>query len=181
MTAGQRPYVRVYYEVIDDPRFAEVYDDDRLLATWLRLLLVADALYPAAAPIPQGTHMASVRKLFDAGILEPLSGHRYYVHGLAAERERRSDQARAAAAARYAAVRPQCASTAPAVHRQRGSTARRDETRRDEPRTEGTKTYQTRAQVPAREERRNGTGSPSGPVPLRDLLPPPPGHPAKEH
>jgi len=55
MTAQPTPYVRVYYSITDDEKFAELYDDDGALASWLRLLITADAMYPAAAPIPAGT------------------------------------------------------------------------------------------------------------------------------
>jgi hypothetical protein len=82
-------YSRVYWSVIDDPKFVSVYDDDRLLATWLRLLLAADQSHPASANIPHGTRRASVTALAKAGLIDLGSASRYRIHGLDAERERR--------------------------------------------------------------------------------------------
>ena len=31
-------YIRVYHTIVDDPKFADVYDDDRALSGWVRLL-----------------------------------------------------------------------------------------------------------------------------------------------
>ena len=117
---ADRPYVRVYHGIVDDPKFATIYDDDRRLATWLRLLIVAEQAYPASAYIPAGTHRASVTALVDAGLIDLGTGSRFRVHGLASERAMRSHSARIAAAVRW-----QSDSNA--------STRReRDETRQDE-------------------------------------------------
>jgi hypothetical protein len=110
-----RPYSRIYHEIADDPRFAGVFDDNDCLATWVRMLLVADALYPVSAPLPR--RVRAVRVLIDAGIVEERPGNRYVIHGLEAERERRRDAARNAAASRW--------SNAPAL-------LVRDETSKDE-------------------------------------------------
>ena len=101
MTAQTDPYVRVYYRIIDDPKFETVFTDDRRLATWLRLLLTADATYPAPAPIPFGIHKATFQVLIDLELIDLMPGNRYRMHGLSAERERRSEQARRAANARH--------------------------------------------------------------------------------
>jgi len=88
------PYTRVYHSIVDDPKFADVYDDDRRLATWLRLLLVADQAYPSSAYIPVGTNRAAVAALAAAGLIDLGTGSRYRLHGLAVERGRRSEAAR---------------------------------------------------------------------------------------
>lgn len=87
------PYSRVYWSIIDDPKFVTVYDDDRHLATWLRLLLVADQSWPASAHLPAGCRRASVLELERVGLVD-LSGNRYRVHGLDGERGRRASAAR---------------------------------------------------------------------------------------
>lgn len=79
-------YSRVYWTVIDDPKFELVYDDNDALATWLRLLLIADQAHPAPAHLPRGARAAVVNKLAKAGIVDLLPGDRYRIHGLAAER-----------------------------------------------------------------------------------------------
>lgn len=107
------PYSRVYLSIVDDPMFEPIYGDNDALATWLRLLLVADAMYPASAPLPRVSR--SIQLLIDTGLVQMRPGNRYAMRGLEAERERRSDAARNAAAVRWHS----------------GSIARRDETSKD--------------------------------------------------
>ena len=91
---GERaPYSRVYWSVVDDEKFAAIYDDDRHLATWLRLLISADAIWPASPTLPVGVKRGSVKALSEAGLVDLLSGHRYRIHGLDAERGRRKEKA----------------------------------------------------------------------------------------
>ena len=88
---GERaPYSRVYWDVPDDPKFAVIFADDHHLATWLRLLLIADQAHPSSAPIPRtGVRIASLKALFDCGLVDAVPGDRFRIHGLDAERERR--------------------------------------------------------------------------------------------
>lgn len=148
MTAQTDPYVRVYYRAIDDPKFLAVWDDDKRLATWLRLLMTADATYPAPAPLPHGVNRAALAHLVDVRLVDLMPGSRYRMHGMVSERGKRSDQARAAANARYGrdaqgnatGVLPQSVSSAgaeqravrPHLHSETAETAKpiRDETPR---------------------------------------------------
>lgn len=91
--SDRAPYSRVYWSVVDDPKFAAIYDDDKHLSTWLRLLLVADQAHPASANIPLGTRRTSVIALAEAGLIDMGTGSRYRVHGLDAERARRKEAA----------------------------------------------------------------------------------------
>jgi hypothetical protein len=100
MTTG--PYVKVYQSIVDDPMFRKVYDDDAALATWLRMLLIADAMYPASAPMPKPT--PAIELLLKVRLIRKCHGNRYTVRGLEAERERRSGNARNAAAVRWHSV-----------------------------------------------------------------------------
>lgn len=111
-------YSRVYWEIIDDPKFLSVYDDDRALATWLRLLIVADMAYPATPPVPVGTQRRALEVLESSGIIELVGSSRFRIVGLAAERDRRSAPGRAGAEARWSgrsaeAMRPHSVGTAP--------------------------------------------------------------------
>lgn len=90
-----RKYVRVYYSIVDDDRFATVIDDEATLGTWLRLLMSADAVWPASADIPRWVKPDALARLVDAGIVELVAGDRFRIHGLDNERERRSQVGRA--------------------------------------------------------------------------------------
>ena len=119
MTAQTDPYVRVYYSITDDPKFADVYDDDAALALWLRLLIVADAIHPAAAPLPV-VNPDALAMLVAANLVDLVGTTRYRIHGLVKERERRSSNARASANARWSdatAMRPHSTSDATASER----------------------------------------------------------------
>ena len=70
MSGASDPYVRVYYSIVTDERFATIYSDDKALALWLRLLLTADGTYPAPAPLPRHASAKALQVLIDAGVLE---------------------------------------------------------------------------------------------------------------
>jgi hypothetical protein len=94
-----RTYCRVYHEIVDDPKFRRIYHDDAALGTWLRMLLIADQMYPNSAPMPEQTE--SVDLLLRAGLIKKRPGNRYIVTGLEREREMRSQYGRNAAAVRW--------------------------------------------------------------------------------
>ena len=97
---GKGPYSRIYWTIADDEMFAGIYDDDAALATWLRLLLLADATYPATAPLPRSAKERPLAKLVASGLVK-VTGDRYRIRGLESERERRSESGRNVAAARW--------------------------------------------------------------------------------
>ena len=99
------PYSRVYWSIIDDPKFSDVFDDDRRLALWLRLLLMADQAYPASAHIPASAHRSSLGALVACGLVDLGTGGRFRIHGLDAERIRRSESGRNASAVRWQSER----------------------------------------------------------------------------
>jgi hypothetical protein len=85
----RQPYSRIYWSIIDDPKFATVYDDDKRLATWLRLLIVADQAHPASPSIPFGTDKKALAHLTEVGLVVLGTGFRFRIKGLDAERIRR--------------------------------------------------------------------------------------------
>lgn len=140
MAKPSDPYSRVYWRVLDDPKFDGIRGNPRHLGSWLLMLLVADMAYPAPAFVPPTVAKASLTVLVTAGLVDQLADGMYRVHGLDAERKRRSDAASASASVRYAnAVRPQS---------DRSPTAVLDETRREEKRLEETSTAGAGAQKP---------------------------------
>lgn len=86
------PYSRVYWSIVDDPKFVNIYGDDHHLATWLRLLMAADALWPASCPLPVTARKASITALAEAGLIDLLP-FGFKVRGLDAERGRRREAA----------------------------------------------------------------------------------------
>lgn len=90
MTKPLDPYARVYWRVLDDPKFAEIRSDMRHFGSWTLMLVVADMAYPAPAFVPSTVPKASFRKLVECGLIDDLSGGLYRVHGMKSERERRS-------------------------------------------------------------------------------------------
>lgn len=94
-----RTYARVYHDIVDDPMFQRVFDNNDALAQWLRMLLVADAMHPVSVAMPRRN--PAVRLLIDVGLVLERPGNRYTIRGLDAERERRSASARNAAAVRW--------------------------------------------------------------------------------
>lgn len=93
MTREDRKYVRVYTTIIDDERFRDVYPNDAAIGTWLKLLLTADAVWPASCDLPRWVRPSNLNLLVDAGVVELLPAHRYRIHGLDNERSRRAASA----------------------------------------------------------------------------------------
>lgn len=130
------PYSRLYFRFSRE--FPAVYADDRLLAAWVRLLMVADASWPMSPPLPQLIARRILARLVEEGLVL-VSGHTYSVRGLDAERGRRRNAARDAALVRWQSARNADAA-APAMPAHSGSNATRNadampnrtEERRDE-------------------------------------------------
>ena len=70
------PYARLYLSLIDDEKFETIYDNDHHFAAWCRLLMIAEAAWPASGHLPRSTRRASIRALTDAGLIDilPSSG-----------------------------------------------------------------------------------------------------------
>ena len=162
MPKTDRPYSRVYWEALDDPKFVKVWDDDHNLAAWLRLLVAADMAWPASAHLYHGCRRASLKVLCEVGLVDMQNGSRYRIHGLDKERTIRSETSREAANIRHhgtAAGFPphtdaEYARNAPAVRPQSVGNAERmpsqDEQRQDEQRRD----EQSREAMPKHGERR---------------------------
>lgn len=88
-----RRYARIYHGIDDDPKFATVFNDDHLLATWVRLLLRADAAWPAAVPIPRRVAQDALDVLVAVGLVDLLPDDRYRIHGLDRVRREVADKA----------------------------------------------------------------------------------------
>lgn len=93
-------FVLVFHEDLI-ANYGAVWDDDRALATWLRLIALADKQWPSPAEMPRAAKASIVRALVAAGLIEELPNHRYKVRGLDAQRQRKADAARNAAGIRW--------------------------------------------------------------------------------
>lgn len=123
------PYSRLYWSVMDDDKFDGIREDVRLFGSWSLLLVVADMAYPVPAYIPPTIPKSAVRRLVDCGLVDELPGHRFRVHGLEAERAKRTHSARNAAASRWHSDGN--AETMPSRDRDETESIDRDETPRD--------------------------------------------------
>ena len=121
------PYSRVYWTIVDDPKFAAIYDDDAALSLWLRLLLHADATWPAAAPLPRSARVRPLGKLVTAGLVDRVGTDRYRIHGLEAERGRRQSAASASASQRWTQTHTERNANASQTHTERNASRGRDE------------------------------------------------------
>lgn len=87
--SDRAPYSRVYWSIHDDAKFDGIRDDQRVMGAWILLLVAADMSYPSPAYLLPTVTKASVTRLVEAGLVDLLDGHRYRIHGLDAERDRR--------------------------------------------------------------------------------------------
>lgn len=105
-TRDDRKYSRVYHEAVDDPKFRDVWGNDACLALWVRLLVMADAAWPASAPLPRSVRRRPLAALVVARLVDlHPDGDHYRIHGLDPERSRRSQLASYAAQAKWDAIR----------------------------------------------------------------------------
>jgi len=95
-----RKYVRVYYnDLIRD--YPDVWADDAALATWLRMLATADPMWPTPPELPRSVRPRPMASLTSSSLVETLPSGRYRMKGLDAERGKRQQSARNAAALRW--------------------------------------------------------------------------------
>ena len=88
------PYSRVYWSVLQDPKFAGIRNDMRHFGSWTLLLLVADMAWPVPAFVPPTVPKASLTKLVEAGLIDLTGDGMFRVHGLDGERDRRKAAAK---------------------------------------------------------------------------------------
>lgn len=81
------PYVRIYSTLSADHR--AVWNDDRLLAAYVRLLMAADAAWPGLATLPRRIADDTVADLVREEVID-VDGDLYHFHGLDDERSTRA-------------------------------------------------------------------------------------------
>jgi len=94
-----RRYARFYYpEFIRD--YPLVYADDAAFASWMRLLVIAEQMWPMPSELPRSVKPKALAVLIDAGLVRVV-GVTFTLKGHDAERQRRSDTGRNASAVRW--------------------------------------------------------------------------------
>lgn len=102
MTVQTDPYVRVYYRVLTDDKFRPL--SSAAWGHWVRLLVVADGMYPSAAPLPRWVEDGPLRELADARIVDLVDGDYFVIHGMNPERAGRVEAATYAADVKHHGV-----------------------------------------------------------------------------
>lgn len=107
-------YARVRFSIMDDPKFDGIRENTGMLGAWTLCLVVAEMAWPSPAFRPPWVSDRQFAALVDHGLVDPTPNGCYRIHGLDAERSRRTEQARTASNARWNAPSIP-ASNAPAV------------------------------------------------------------------
>jgi hypothetical protein len=95
MTAQDDPYVRVYFRVLTDDKFKPL--SSAAWGHWVRLLTIADGMFPSSAPLPRWVERKPLQELVDAGIVDMEGPDYFRIHGMVTERAGRAEAARFAA------------------------------------------------------------------------------------
>lgn len=85
---SDRRWARFYFDdFIRD--YPDVYKDDAALATWMRLLVVAEKAWPAMPELPRSARVKTLQKLSALGLVAIGPDFTFALKGFNAERERR--------------------------------------------------------------------------------------------
>lgn len=95
-----RSYARIYYDDLMR-EFPDVYMDDALLSTWIRLLVLAEKMWPIPPEVPRSVRIRTYQRLVESKLVIPCEAHCYRIRGLDAERMRRQNAGRKGAAVRW--------------------------------------------------------------------------------
>jgi hypothetical protein len=109
-----RPFARFYY--VDFLRdYPQIARDNDALATYLRLLAIADAMYPAVPEVPRSEKAVHVRKLVEATLVKLVPPYGFQIKGMEVDRGRRYERARTAASTRWGTATGNAVSNAPST------------------------------------------------------------------
>lgn len=92
-------FARFYYDKFM-AEFPDVYAEDAPFATWIRLLVLAEKMWPTRPELPRSVKKSALTRLVEKRLVK-VDGLTYSIRGLDAERNRRQDAARNAAAKRW--------------------------------------------------------------------------------
>jgi hypothetical protein len=95
-----RKYLRVYYNDLS-AEYPEAWLEDAQLALYVRLLAVAEAMWPRVPEVPRSAKPRSFRQLVQSGLVVLCPPHGFRIRGLDAERNARRNAARIGAGTRW--------------------------------------------------------------------------------
>ena len=98
---ADRKFARLYYDQFME-EFGDIYADDAALSAWIRMLVLAEKMWPIHPEVPRAVKQSALRKLIDADLIR-VRGETYSVRGYDAERRQRAKASRIGAAARWSA------------------------------------------------------------------------------
>lgn len=96
----ERRWARVYYDDLKRD-YPDVWRDNDALASWLRLLVIAEVAWPSEPELPRSINHRILSKLVDAGLIATGPDYTFAVRGHNAERSDRNASALAGANARW--------------------------------------------------------------------------------
>lgn len=100
MSRRDDPFIEVYWRLAEE--YPEVWDDDRALAWYVRLLKAGEASWPTAPDTPAGIPSRTWALLVAVELVHPeAGGRRYRIRGLDKKRSARSSAASNAARSRW--------------------------------------------------------------------------------
>jgi hypothetical protein len=91
-------YARLYHKFAGE--YPQIYADDHCFATWIRLLMLADATWPMRPPMPRSVRPRVLDLLTEVGLVI-IDGDSYTIRGLDPERSRRQSAGRKGAVTRW--------------------------------------------------------------------------------
>lgn len=94
-----RKFARIYYQEFKRD-YPDIYADDLAWATWTKLLVGSEEAWPAMPELPRSIKSRPLRTLVERGLVT-VTGHTYVLKGWVAERSKRQESARIAAAKRW--------------------------------------------------------------------------------
>ena len=100
MSDVKRRFIRIYYTDLQRD-YPEVWFDPTCLATYNRLLALADAAYPANPELYRAVRRADLALLEKVGLVTLLDHGLYAMKGYEKERSERSEKARQSVSSRY--------------------------------------------------------------------------------
>lgn len=122
--ADRRRYARFYYERFR-AEYPDLYANSTTLGDFMKLLVESELAWPNHPEFPRSVRKSSITTFIERGLVE-VAGYGFRLRGFAAERQRRTDKAKAAAEGRWGAT-GNALSNAPSIADGLPKTKKKDE------------------------------------------------------